>query len=125
MKYLPNRASYKFARRPEAASALLESTFKAFHLQQKIKEYSVVERWEELVGPELTQVAVPEKITRGRILVIRVADSIWAQELTLQKPSLLRRLRERPSGPAIEDIRFVVSGPRDLQRGRGRAGNSD
>ncbi len=109
--------------KPFAVSAILEG--KLFHpqLKKKLNSYACFEHWEEIVGPELAKVAIPEKITRGKILVVRVLDATWAQELALRKPEILEGFAKFASSagsrsmgsPVFEDVRFVVSGPRSLE----------
>lgn len=102
--------------KPKSVSDVLSSTFRAFGIEEKIKDYALVADWEGTVGPLLAAVAVPEKITRNGILVVRVADATWAQEITLLKTQILSSLQSRPEGPMIQDIRFVVSGPREMEQ---------
>ncbi len=102
---------------PKSVDTVLDTTLRRYRLQGKLNTYACFKLWPEVVGEQFAKVAFPEKITRGRILVIRVIDPAYAQELALQKHDILRRFFElsvdSSSAPAhFEDIRFVVSGPK-------------
>ncbi len=121
VKYFRSTASSthgRSRRAPSAVADLLESTFKSYHLQKKMRQYSFFTDWPKIVGEDVARICQPEKIVFGRILVVRVLDASWAQELSLQKAAYLARLRALPTGPAIEDIRFVVSGQPSLTRNK-------
>lgn len=67
--------------------------------------------WRAVVGPRIADRARPIAIERG-VLVVRVTTSVWANELQMLAPELLRRLVER--GFAIAELRFRV-GPLDFE----------
>ena len=90
------------------------------------RAFSIAERWEEAVGPEVARHSRPVAM-RGDILEVVVDSSVWAQQLQLQRPNLLgalaRTLSEGQTPPS--DLRFRVSGqPETAGRGprTGRAG---
>lgn len=68
------------------------------------------QEWRAAVGPRIADRAVPFSLERG-VLVVKVATSVWANELQLLAPTLLGRLRER--GIAVDSLRFRV-GPLDV-----------
>lgn len=107
-----------FGARPVDASTAIESALRAFHLKGQFEQYSQFPFWQEIVGSELASVAIPERITRGRVLVVRVVDAVWSQELALRKGELLDKLQQLSTGALIEDIRFVTGDPRKIGSGR-------
>ncbi|MCC6220118.1 MAG: DUF721 domain-containing protein [Deltaproteobacteria bacterium] len=120
MKTKPPSTFNRFKSKSSAQSvaSLLGPTFKSLGLEKKIKQYEVLLHWTEIVGGKIAAVSKPEKIVRGKILVVKVSDGIWAQELALRKAEILEKFRLVPNGPTFEDIRFIVSGPTDFQRRR-------
>lgn len=100
-------------RKPVPIAAALESTFKSLHLKKKLSQYAAFPHWPEIVGEELAKVAYPERITRSKVLVVRVTDSVWAQELSFQIPAILERMRALNIGANIEQIRFVTGRPHE------------
>ena len=99
-------------RRPPAASSVLQRALAQSHLTAKLDRYALFPLWDELAGPEIAAVARPEKILRGKVLVLRVIDDAWVQELTMQKQSLLDRLNQAGVGALLQDIRIVAAGPK-------------
>ena len=92
---------------------LLDSTLKRARLTRKLEQYSFITNWAEIVGEELAGVTKPEKILRGKVLLIRAASSAWVQELTLRKSDIMEQLAS--SGVLLEDIRFTAGNPRELK----------
>ncbi|MDD2943442.1 MAG: DUF721 domain-containing protein [bacterium] len=105
----------KRKRQPETAADILEGIFKRPDLQKKIREYSCIPCWAELVGDEVAKHSKPEKIIRGRTLVIRVENAAWAQELSMSKDSLVEGIRQADPRSLVEDIHFKVGNPADFR----------
>lgn len=73
-------------------------------LDRKIERYGFILHWKEIVGEGLAAVCKPECIS-GKTLLLRVAHSAWAQEITFQKPVILQRLRPfLRRGDFVDDI---------------------
>ncbi len=86
----------------------LAIALRKFGLEKEIARYQFVLSWKEIVGEEIAKRSKPECI-RGNALVVRVKDSIWAQELTFQKELILKRLKPyMNSDDIVEDVRFCV-----------------
>ena len=100
---------------PKAAADVLQNLLKRQHLEKKLAEYEAFPHWEEIVGAELSKVCVPERIIRGKILVAKVIDSVWAQELSMRKTQFIDKIFELGIGAYIEDIRFEVSNPKEFR----------
>lgn len=67
--------------------------------------------WRAIVGPRIAERAHPIAIERGA-LVLRVTTSVWANELSMLAPELVRRLVSH--GFAVKELRFRV-GALDVQ----------
>jgi hypothetical protein len=61
--------------------------------------------WRDAVGRKIADRARPVELARGTLL-IRVATSVWANELSLLSEQLIQRLRER--GVQVRTLRFRV-----------------
>ena len=67
------------------------------------------EIWEEIVGPQVSIHAWPERFKERDILVVVVSDSVWMQQLCFQRQLFINGLNVHlPSGANIKDIRFVL-----------------
>ncbi len=113
------------AEAPRSVGDLLGFAFRSPVIREKLQQYSAFPRWEEIVGPELAEVTIPEKIVRGKVLYLRVIDSVWAQEIALMKPQLLEQIRRCGTGAVIEDIRCTISNPKAFAERRKKVGESE
>ena len=77
-------------------------------LEQRVRQASVIEEWARLVGPQVSRVTEPESIAQDGTLFVKVATPAWAQELQLQTPMVLARLRE--GGRPIKRIVWKAGG---------------
>src|SRR5579883_2039602 len=61
--------------------------------------------WRDAVGLRIADRARPVVLDRG-VLTVRVATSVWANELSMLAPTILARLCER--GVLVQELRFRV-----------------
>ncbi len=108
-------------KRPLAPLAqVLEEYLASSGLGKGVERAEVVERWAELVGPQIAAVTQAESVSAEGVLRVRVATAPWATELSLMTPRILARVNAGRQG-RINSIRWIA-GP--LDRGRGqRTGN--
>ena len=93
---------------PVEVRAVLASALRQTGLEERIARYNFMLRWPEIVGEEIARRTRPEYI-RGRCLIVRVVDSVWAQELSFHKQAILVRLRRHmEEGEMLDDVAFVV-----------------
>lgn len=98
--------------RPETIASVLKSALSSTGLDKQMLRYTFVSQWEEIVGGPLAARSKPEVIRDG-VLIVRVHDSVWAQELSFYKDSLIKRLaRFLGDDEQIRDIHFYVAGKR-------------
>ena len=90
---------------PSPLGDLLLEIFRTKKWQRRIEQHGLFLRWEEIVGGDLAAKARPDCI-RGDVLWLRVADSVWMQQLSLQKSTLLALLNDRLGENGVKDIRF-------------------
>ncbi len=64
-------------------------------LKRRLDQASVIPEWPELVGPKIAEVATPQVVLRGGVLVVSVKSSAWIQELQLMSPEILKKLGQR------------------------------
>ena len=96
-------------RAPVKAAAILSQALRRYGLDKDIAKYQFVAHWAEIVGEEIAKRTKPDQI-RGGVLVIRVNNSIWAQELSMRKEVILARLQSfAPEAGIVRDIQFLVA----------------
>jgi len=65
--------------------------------------------WPQVVGAQIAAQASP-RAERGGVLTIACSASVWAQELDLMAPEILRRLNEALAEPSISRLRCIATG---------------
>lgn len=94
---------------PTKVDALLSSALRKLGLDSRLDRYRFVMHWSEIVGPEIAKRTKPECLRNGA-LVVRVSSSAWAQELSFQKETILKRLsRFLDKSDSVTDISFYVA----------------
>lgn len=94
-------------KRPLAIAEILESILKRRGLGKKLKQYSLFEIWNELVGPLLAKQTRPKRM-QGNTLIVTAKSASWVQELFFMKPFIIKKIEENIPGAGITDIRFIV-----------------
>ena len=78
-------------------------------LAQMLRPHLAKVHWAVVVGPQVAGVTQVESVRDG-VLFVRVKNSVWANELTLLKEDMLRRLNSKLGGRVLTDIHFKASG---------------
>jgi len=86
---------------------LLSAVFENKKWRSKLELHRVFEFWDRTVGKEIAAVAQPSLI-RGHVLWIKVKDSIWMQQLHLQKMLLLENINKQLDGEKLSDIHLQL-----------------
>jgi len=94
--------------KPEEISRLLSAVFKNKKWRSKLELHRVFEFWDKTVGKEIAAVAQPSLIRSRDVLWVKVKDSIWMQQLHLQKMLLLEKINGQFKGEKISDIHFQL-----------------
>jgi len=91
----------------------VENTLEPGGMMRSLRPHMAKIWWSEVAGPQVAAATQAERIEMGPdrcVLVVRVKNSVWANELTLLKGQLLTRLNERLGGSILTDLRFKASG---------------
>ena len=67
----------------------------------------LINKWPQIVGTLVAEKAFPVRVTR-RTLMLRAESPMWAQELQLMAPKLLKEISEHCPQLKIERLRFVT-----------------
>lgn len=92
---------------PQSIRSLITELAHRKNWSRKLKLYHVFEIWNSLVGDDLCRRARPHLI-RGTVLWLNVCDSVWMQQLHMQKRLLLAKINEELDGVELTDIRFQL-----------------
>ncbi|HIJ91324.1 MAG: DUF721 domain-containing protein [Desulfobulbaceae bacterium] len=88
--------------------SLFAELFKKRQWDKRLALHAVFRNWPQVVGAEIAERTEP-LVIRGTVLWIGVSDSVWMQQLHLQKQTLLEHINANVRGPEkISDIRFQI-----------------
>ena len=94
--------------RPVAINRLLAAVCEHKKWRAKLELHRVFEFWNDIVGKDIAAVARPALI-RGHVLWVAVTDSVWMQQLHLQKMLLLQKINRQLKDETFADIRFQLN----------------
>ena len=105
--------------RPVALADVLAASRGTAALRSRMKEWRLLDRWQELFGDSIAAHARPARWEKGT-LVVRVEHSGWMQELSFLKHRMTERLQQEFPASGITAIRFELGElpplPRRLER---------
>jgi predicted nucleic acid-binding Zn ribbon protein len=90
---------------PSLLGTLLRELFQRNKWQHQLERHKIFPIWEDIVGLHIAAHAMPDCI-RGEVLWLKVTDSVWMQQLHLEKRTLLAAINERLGEQGLQDIRF-------------------
>jgi len=73
---------------------------------KRIREYDAVMKWDGIVGEQVARVTEAKSIKQG-VLVIKVSNGPWRNELQLLKKDIIRNLNTSLGEEIVTDIHFV------------------
>ena len=99
----------------QKSSDIAKRTFNYYNLSKKVNSMTpLIRNWTSIIGEELCEVAKIEKLIQGKILVIRVKDSSYSQEVLAQEKRIINAIENHSEGVIVDSIRVVCGDPRKL-----------
>jgi predicted nucleic acid-binding Zn ribbon protein len=95
----------------EPIGKILADVVRDLGLSKKLSEQRAVVEWADIVGRRVAEHARAIRVDGGRLFV-EVDSSVWSQELTLMKRTILKQINDRIGRKAIDNIHFVLGGAR-------------
>jgi predicted nucleic acid-binding Zn ribbon protein len=95
--------------RIESIGNVLSQVVRDLGLGKKLNEQRAVVEWSDVVGARVAEHSRAMRVDAGR-LFIEVDSSVWAQELSLMRHSILREMDARIGKGVIETVHFVLGG---------------
>lgn len=90
---------------PLALDAALGELTASLGITRKLREYSIITSWKELVGEQIARVAKPQRVENG-VLLVTVESAPWRAELTMRRREIVAKINAATGKKAIVDIRF-------------------
>ena len=103
---LPPNRSRAVLHPPASLDQLMESVIEKYHLEAPRIEQVLMDHWKALLGEKRAHRCKPQKILKGGILVIHVANSTLRQELHFEHSQLLKNIQKLPGCEHIQKIRL-------------------
>ena len=86
---------------------IIENIFATSALPINHDDVSIWKTWDVVVGEKIAQHARPSQIKKG-VLLVKVTDSVWLQELEFMAESIRQGLNRELKREAVKKIRFRV-----------------
>jgi predicted nucleic acid-binding Zn ribbon protein len=93
--------------RAEGLGTIINKLVGDSEIGKKIKRYNIFNHWSDIVGIEIGKKTKPEKLYKG-LLYISVANSTWANELSLMTEQLIKKINTYIGEPLVKGIRFKL-----------------
>lgn len=94
-------------RRPESVGDLVRAAVGRRGWSDRVAGASIFGRWEEVVGPELSNRCEPAKLAGG-LLVVRAESQAWATQVTYLAPAIIERAQEVLGPHLVRDMKVIV-----------------
>jgi predicted nucleic acid-binding Zn ribbon protein len=91
----------------DSFSIILSGLAKRLGLQTHLFEVRLQQQWREIIGEPVGSHTWPVQV-RFKKLYLIVRNSVWLQQLTFLKPTLLAKVNEQAGSEQITDIAFRV-----------------
>ena len=85
--------------------SLIEDIITNIRPESDKKMMGIWKVWRRTVGEKTAFYAQPEAF-KGGLLIVKVAGSVWAQQLQFQKKELIQKLNQALESELVKDIRF-------------------
>lgn len=93
----------------ESFKSLISRVLKSMGLAQEWREHALIQKWPQIVGPQIAAHAQPARLQRG-VVVIYVSHPTWLSELErFHKQTILSRLQKEFPEENIRQIRFQIA----------------
>ena len=92
---------------PVPLGNVLHSYIHRAGLVPRIRENRLFEAWEQIVGEGVAEATEPARL-QNRTLQVKVANSVWIQQLQFHKKLMLQKVNEFLGEPFLKDLRFML-----------------
>ncbi|MFC1477647.1 DUF721 domain-containing protein [candidate division KSB1 bacterium] len=93
-------------KKPERLGSVVESVLADLGLFSAYRNYKIMNKWADAVGPIVAKVTEPDRIEHGTLFV-KVTNSSWRQELHYYKAEIIVKLNDGQDYDVVKDIILV------------------
>ena len=99
------RGPEKTKKQPESFAIALQKFVHQVGITKKMKQFSVITSWAEIVGEQIARVTNAERIENG-ILFVKTATAPWRNELTMRRMEIMEKVNAAAGSKVVKEIRF-------------------
>ena len=99
--------------RPLIMRELINDICYRWGIEKKVKEYTAMCKWRQVVGEKIASEAQPTGVKSGKLFV-KVDNASWRNELIFMKRAIIDKINESIGSYVIKDI--VFSGRKGANR---------
>lgn len=89
----------------EPIGSIIEAMVARLGIKKQLRRAQTLTEWPDIVGERIAGETKADHI-RNTILFVSCSSPMWAQELGLLKPTIIKKIRERVGPGIVTDIRF-------------------
>lgn len=86
--------------------SVMQTLLKKYNLTEAVKTEQILNRWDSLVGKQISKQCTPVEIKEG-VLVVKAKNNIWKQELAQRQDDLLNLLNGRIKSSLVKKIKII------------------
>jgi predicted nucleic acid-binding Zn ribbon protein len=90
----------------QSLGEVIKDYLKALGLDKKMKEVSIINRWEEIIGRQIARATKDIYIDRG-ILFLKIDSSVIKNEILMIKKGLIKKINDETGEIIINDIVLI------------------
>ena len=99
------RSPEKTKKQPETFALALDKFVHQIGITKKMKQFSVITSWAEIVGAQVARVTEAERIENG-ILFVKTTTAPWRNELTMRRMEIMEKVNVAAGSKVVKEIRF-------------------
>ncbi|MFQ3549997.1 MAG: DUF721 domain-containing protein [Armatimonadota bacterium] len=100
-----------------SVSGIIHTALKDKGMKKTFLEAKAIAGYQEVVGKQIADASIPEKIQDG-VLFVCCKSSSWSNELTLLKNEIIKKMNSYVGEKIIKDIKFTSRGYKQLLANR-------
>ena len=93
---------------PERLADLLAQFLRKSGMEGRIKQASVIDDWDHLVGPAIAAVTRPLSVSADGTLFVAVKNNAWMNELSMMERDLLASLNRVTGERPLHHLRWQL-----------------
>jgi predicted nucleic acid-binding Zn ribbon protein len=91
---------------PERIDRIIPRVFRDLNMNERMKNWQVVEKWAEIVGRRIAEHTRATGVD-SRNLFVEVDNPIWQSQLFLMKETIIKKIKKYSVN--IKDIKFHIA----------------